>query len=136
MPATVAALESKRDAIVREMAEIRDMRRGSITEVFRPCGKLTCACQAAEHPGHGPYYAYTRKVSGKTKTVQLRAGPRLTRFKREVEAYRHFRSLAEQLIEVNESICDGRPDESSELSERDRPRKTSRRSSRRKSHKR
>lgn len=135
MPATVAALESKRDAIVREMAEIQDMRRGSITEVFRPCGKPTCVCQAADHPGHGPYYAYTRKVSGKTKTIQLRAGPRLTRFQREVDAYRRFRSLAEQLIEVNEAICDERSDESGEPSERDRLKKTSRRSSRRRSHK-
>ena len=108
MPATIADLESKRDAIVKEMAEIRDMRRGSITEAFRPCGKPTCSCQAADHPGHGPYYAFTNKVAGKTKTVQLRTGSRLTKFQREVDAYRHFRALTEQLLAVNEAICDMR----------------------------
>lgn len=87
------------------------MRRGSITEVFRSCGKPNCCCAAPNHAGHGPYYAFTTKVEGKTKTLQLRAGPRLTKIEREVETYKRFRSLTQQLLEINEAICDGRPEE-------------------------
>lgn len=135
MPAPVATLESRREAILKEMAQVGDMRRGSITEAFRPCGKPTCGCKAADHPGHGPYYAFTTKVAGKTKTIQLRTGPRLTKFQREVDAYRRFRALSEQLLEVNKALCDERPDESGEPSERDRLKKTSPRLSRRRSRK-
>ena len=55
MQEPLAALVTKRDAILREMAQTGDMRRGSITEAFRPCGKANCACSQADHPGHGPY---------------------------------------------------------------------------------
>jgi len=80
MPDPVLALETKRDEILRQISRLGDMRKGSITEAFRCCGKPSCACSAPDHPGHGPYYAFTTKVAGKTKTVQLRAGARLTRF--------------------------------------------------------
>jgi uncharacterized protein DUF6788 len=126
----IGALEAKREALLKEIARVGDIRRGSITETFRPCGKPNCGCSAAEHPGHGPYYAFTTKVAGKTKTVQLRAGSRLAKFQREVEAYRRFRSLTEQLLEINAAICDARPGEAGEPSERARLKKTSPRSSR------
>lgn len=57
MPDPLPALEAQRDDILRQMARIGDMRKGSITETFRCCGKPICACYAAGHPGHGPYYA-------------------------------------------------------------------------------
>ena len=129
----IGPLEAKREALLKQITNLGDMRRGSITETFRPCGKPNCGCSAADHPGHGPYYAFTTKVAGKTKTVQLRAGPRLTKFQREVDAYRRFRSLTEQLLEVNEAICDARPGEAGEPSERARLKKTSSSSSKRRS---
>lgn len=109
MPDVLAGLEAQRDDILRQMAQLSDMRKGSITESFRPCGKPTCACSEAGHPGHGPYYAFTTKVAGKTKTVQLRPGARLDKFQREVEAYKQFRALSDKLIEVNGAICEARP---------------------------
>lgn len=135
MPDPLARLEAERDEVLRQMTRLGDMRKGSITETFRCCGKSACACQATDHPGHGPYYAFTTKVAGKTRTVQLRAGPRLDKFQREVDAYKQFRALSGKLFEVNESICEARP-EPSEAPERSALKKTSRRSSRRRSRKR
>ena len=129
MPSSFAALEAEREVVLTQIAQIGDMRRGSITETFRACGKSNCVCSQADHPGHGPYYAFTKKVAGKTRTVQLRAGSRLKKFEREVDAYRRFRTLSERLLELNEAICDKRPEE--ELAGR-RVKKTSRGSSRRK----
>ena len=122
MPSTLAALEVERDTVLKEMAQIGDMRRGSITETFRTCGKSNCACSQANHPGHGPYYAFTTKVAGKTKSVQLRAGSRLRKFEREVDAYRRFKTLSEQLLELNEAICDKRSEEETEPAGRKAPR--------------
>jgi len=109
MPDTIEKLEGRRTALLERLTETGDMRRGSITEVFRPCGKPTCCCAGADHPGHGPYYAFTTKVVGKTRTVQLRRGPRLDKLEREVETYRQFRATSEEVVQVNEALCDLRP---------------------------
>ena len=102
-------LQADRDALLQTLAATGDMRRGSITEVFRSCGKPTCACACAEHPGHGPYHAFTTKVGGKTRTLQLRPGPMLSKIEREVETYRGFRATCDRLLEVNQAICEARP---------------------------
>ena len=96
-----STLEAERSALLNTLATSGDMRRGSITECYRRCGKPTCACAMTGHPGHGPYYAFTRKVQGKTKTVQLRPGPLLTKIEREVETYRGFRATCDRLLDVN-----------------------------------
>ena len=108
----LAPLLAQREAILRDIVQLGDMRRGNITEVFRSCGKPSCCCSERKHPGHGPYYAFTTKVEGKTKSVQLRPGPRLAKFDREVETYKRFRSLTRRLLEVNEAICNARPEAS------------------------
>lgn len=128
MPDVLAGLEAQRNDILRQMAQLGDMRKGSITEAYRPCGKPTCACCGKDHPGHGPYYAFTTKQAGKTRTVQLRPGTRLDKFQREVDAYKQFRALSEKLIRVSEAICTARP----ELDQRAGVKKTSRRWSRKK----
>ena len=109
---SIQALEKRRRRLLEQLAATGDMRRGSISEQYRGCGKTPCCCKEPDHPGHGPYYAYTRKVAGKTKTRQLRAGPQLRKLEREVETYRQFRALTEQLLQVNEELCDLRPAES------------------------
>jgi len=128
MPDALAALEAQRDGILREIARLGDMRKGSITEAFRACGKPNCACHRRDHPGHGPYYAFTTKVAGRTRTVQLRAGSKLDKFQREVDVYKEFRALSDKLIAVNEAICAARP-EPGESSARSEGKKTSSRSS-------
>jgi hypothetical protein len=129
MPAPLAALEAQRDGILREITQLGDMRKGSITETFRACGKPGCACHRRDHPGHGPYYAYTMKAAGKTRTVQLRAGARLDKFQREVDTYKEFRALSDKLIAVNDAICAARP-EPEEASARSEKKTTSRSSGR------
>lgn len=135
MPDALAKLESDRAALLQSLTGTGDMRRGSITEVYRSCGKTTCACAAPDHPGHGPYYAFTTKVGGKTKTLQMRPGPKLSQIEREVQTYRAFRTTCDRLLDVNEAICEARPVEGAppekkrRSSPRSRPR-SSRRSKR------
>ena len=109
MKKSLQELESERTELLRHFAQYGDMRRGSITEVYRSCGKRNCACAHPDHPGHGPFYAYTTKVSGKTKTLQLRPGSLLSKIEREVAEYKRFRALCDRVLDVNEQICDARP---------------------------
>ena len=109
MPDSLERLEEARTTLLKDLAQTGDMRQGSITEHYRCCGKESCCCQEARHPGHGPYYAFTKKVGGKTKTLQLRPGPLLSKIEQEVGTYREFRETCHKLIEVNEALCDLRP---------------------------
>lgn len=120
----LSRLQASRAALLRTLAATGDMRRGSISEVYRSCGKPNCACAAPDHPGHGPYYAFTKKIGGKTKTVQLRPGPVLDKLEHEVANYRDFRETCERLVEVNEALCDARPvdDQEAEKKTPSRPR--------------
>ncbi len=76
---------------------------------MRRCGKANCACADPAHPGHGPQHLLTRKVAGKTVTVHLRPGPELAKARVEVDNYKRFRQLVDELIQVSESICTARP---------------------------
>lgn len=108
MTQDLTQLEAERDRILRQLNQCGDMRKGSITETYRPCGKNNCWCHKKGQSGHGPFYAYTTKVNGKTHTVQLRPGSVLNKYQREVQAYREFRQLCEEFLTVNEQLCQAR----------------------------
>ena len=44
-------------------------RRGSLVKRFMVCGKPNCACHGTPPRLHGPYYQWTRKIRGKTKSI-------------------------------------------------------------------
>jgi hypothetical protein len=120
MTKALTELEAARAGLLQQLAASGDMRRGSITEVFRRCGKDNCACASPGHPGHGPFYAYTAKVNGKTKTLQLRPGVRLSKLEQEVAEYKKFRATSERVISVNEQIGNARAVPEADLQEKKR----------------
>jgi hypothetical protein len=105
----LARLESRRDDVLAELAQVGDFRRGSLNAVFRKCGKPNCACAAPGHRGHGPQWNLTRRAGGRTLTLHLKPGPGLDKVRREVAEYRRFRDLCDKLAEVSEEICALRP---------------------------
>jgi hypothetical protein len=76
------ALETRRAELYAQLAEVGDFRRGSLSAVYRKCGKPNCACAAPGHPGHGPQWNLTRKADGRTRTGHLKPGPGLDKARR------------------------------------------------------
>src|SRR2546428_8536248 len=74
MPDSVHELERRRADIVQKIAGLGDLRPGSITTTQGKCGKPTCHCAEAEHPGHGPHWRLTYKAEGGTHTQRLPSG--------------------------------------------------------------
>jgi hypothetical protein len=109
MPDSLADLEGRRVAVQSQIAQLGDMRSGSITGTKGCCGTPNCHCHQAGDPGHGPYYRLTRKVKGKTVTETLSTPASLAKAQREVAECQRFRELGDQLLEVNEQICQLRP---------------------------
>lgn len=100
------SLELQRDQLKAALAQIGDMRPGSLVERYRKCGKPSCHCAEKGSAGHGPLYSLTRPVSGKTITRTIPKGPAVERTRRQIAAYRRFRQLVRQLVELSEQICD------------------------------
>jgi len=134
VPEDLEQLEAERRRLYGELSQIGDLRRGSIAVNYRRCGKPNCACRRATHPGHGPQYLLMTKVGGRSRAKNLRTGSELQKVRREVANQQRFRQLVQQIVEINERICEGRPVEALEESrERGRSKKKWRRPSSRKS---
>jgi Family of unknown function (DUF6788) len=102
-------LELRRKNLFRQMEDLGDFRRGTISVNYRKCGKSNCACARKDHPGHGPQYLWNVSIGGKTQARNLPVGPELEKVEREVERYRVFLRLSQELAEVNDRICQLRP---------------------------
>jgi len=109
MSESLADLEGRRANVQAQIAQLGDMRSGSITGTGGRCGYANCHCHRTGDPGHGPYYRLTRKVDGKTVTETFVSSASLAKAQREVAEYHRFRELSGQLLEVNERICGLRP---------------------------
>ena len=106
---SIADLESHRKSLYLQLEDLGDFRRGRISVNFRKCGKLNCACAHKDHPGHGPQYLWNASIGGKTQARNLPLGPELEKVEQEVQRYRTFVQLCEELVAVNEEICQLRP---------------------------
>jgi hypothetical protein len=107
--ASLPELEAERERLYAQLAAVGDFRRGSVTENYRKCGKPNCACVQPDHPGHGPRFLWTRTIQGQKKRGRQLAAGEVERVRRELERYAEFAALSEQIVEVNERICEARP---------------------------
>jgi hypothetical protein len=71
MPDSLSALEARRADLLRSIADLNDMRPGSIVGAVWRCGKPNCHCARPDDPGHGPNLRLTYKRLGKTFTEAL-----------------------------------------------------------------
>ena len=57
------ALQREIERIKKELAELGDLRPGSLSKQYNVCGKPACRCKASPPVKHGPYYqvSYTRE---------------------------------------------------------------------------
>jgi hypothetical protein len=109
MSEPLPALEKDRSEVLRRIADVGDLRPGSIVEVMARCGKSNCHCAQPGDPGHGPHFRLTHKVKGKTVAETLASPAALRKAQREVAEFRKFQQLSAQLVELNEAICQQRP---------------------------
>jgi hypothetical protein len=105
MTIPLKALHEKREQLKAGLAQISDLRRGSLTARFRKCGKPNCHCAQKDSPGHGPSYSLTHASGGKTITQVIPQGPAVDRTREQIAEYRRFRKLVQELVAVSEQLC-------------------------------
>ena len=102
-------LEAQRRELLEKLAEVGDFRRGSVHENYRRCGKPNCVCATLGHPGHGPRLIWTRTgPGGKTRARQIKPEEE-QKVRAELDNYYRYAGISDQIVEVNEAICEARP---------------------------
>ncbi len=126
-------LESRRSELLATLADLQDMRPGSIVGAIRRCGKPTCHCARPKDPGHGPSLRITYKRHGKTVTEALPTNAAVRKAEQEIAEFRRFQQLSEELVEVSEQVCRLRPvlHEPTEAQEKKRPKRSRKKSAKR-----
>lgn len=129
MPDSLAALEARRAELLHSIANLHDMRPGSIVGAMFRCGKPTCHCAQPGDSGHGPNLRLTYKWRGKTVTEALPTPAAARKAEQEIAEFRTYQQLSRELVEVSERVCRLRPVEDTlTTEEKKRPRRSRTRS--------
>ena len=118
-------LESRRAGLLAQIADLGDLRSGSITNTSGRCGKPNCRCHKPGNPVHGPNPRLTFKQQGKTVTESLPTPAAQNKAEREIAEFRRFEQLIRDFVEVNAKICRARPVEDTLMPEEKKRRKRS-----------
>lgn len=105
----VQTFEQRRAELKAKLAQVGDLRPGSLVERYRRCGKAGCHCAARGAEGHGPSWSLTREVGGKTVTRVIPAEA-VARTRQHVAEYRRFRGLVREMVETSAQVCDAKLD--------------------------
>jgi hypothetical protein len=130
MTRTLDDFEQRRRQIAQQIAQLGDLRAGSVTSTSGRCGKPTCRCHQPGQPGHGPNLRLTYKVGGKSISESLPTPAAIHKAEREVAEFRKFQQLSREFVDTNAQICRLRPaqDEPSTDQEKKRRKRSARRS--------
>lgn len=109
MPELISDLERKRASLYDRISSLGDFRRGSISLNYRKCGKPNCACAQEKHPGHGPQFLWSTTIQGKSYAKSIKPGPEMQKYEEDIARYRTFLQLSDEIVRINEKICDTRP---------------------------
>lgn len=109
MNQSLTKLESQRNSVYKKLEETGDFRRGTIYLNYRKCGKKNCVCEKPGHPGHGPQYLWSTTIKGKSYAKSLKLGPELKKYMDEIDNYRSFLRICNEMLQLNEKICNLRP---------------------------
>ncbi|MCK5805735.1 MAG: hypothetical protein KAI66_23085 [Lentisphaeria bacterium] len=104
----VEQLEQQREEVRKQIADVGDLRPGSLVGRYRRCGKPNCHCAMPGAKGHGPSWSLTRAVGGKTITKVIPEGPLVDRTREQIAEYRRYKELVRHFVELSEQLCDAR----------------------------
>ncbi|SRR6266436_4606402 len=94
-------LQQQRQALLRQLADLPELRRGSLTEQF-----LTVQHADGSKVRRGPYPLLTRKEAKKTVSVRLTDPALVPLYRSQIQAMRDFETVVDQLVRVGEQLGD------------------------------
>ena len=109
--ASASELEAKREASLKQLGEIRTLRKGCLNEQWFPVvrkGKKTKKLR-------GPYFVWTHKSGRKTVSTRIRGEAALERARQDEADYRRFKRICREYEEVTQQLGALEREEGAEL---------------------
>ena len=97
MMTSMNKLEIQRQRILEELADLGEMRRGSISEQF-----VETTGRDGAKKRRGPYFVYTYKEKGKTISRRLTNPEQVALCQKQIQAFRRFQELTAELLQIGE----------------------------------
>ena len=97
----VPNLEHQRQALLRQLSGLAQLRRGSLTEQF-----LLVKRKDGSRVKRGPYPLLTRKQGSKTVSRRLTDPQLVPLYRQQIQARRQFETVVDQLVRVGEQLSD------------------------------
>jgi hypothetical protein len=123
MHLSLSDFEHRRQEIANQIAQLGDLRAGSVTSTSGRCGEPGCRCHQPGQPGHGPNLRLTYKVAGKSVSESLPTPAAIHKAEREVAEFRKFQQLSRGFVETNAEICRLRPTENEPPTDQEKKRR-------------
>lgn len=97
------SLERQIEKIKRELAQLGDLRPGSLSKQYNVCGNPNCKCKATPPKKHGPYYQISSTRKGKSRSKFVRKED-ISAARTQLKNYAKFRKLTERWIDLAEEL--------------------------------
>jgi hypothetical protein len=84
------------ETLKREVLKLGYVRPGSLVRRFMPCGNPFCRCAGRPPRLHGPYYQWSTKITGRTRTLRL-SGKQAQLCQEWIRNHKQLRRLVRQM---------------------------------------
>jgi len=98
---TTEKLLERRSRLLKTIAALGPMRRGSLTPQF-----VERVGKDGKKSRRGPYTLYSFKDKGKTVSRRIRERDEETPYREQIEAFRRYQCLASELVDVAQRLAD------------------------------
>ena len=95
------SLQARRTALIRELAGMGDMRRGSLVEQFVETVKAD-----GSKGRRGPYVLYSYKDKGRTVSRRITDPGQVRVYRKQIQVFRRFQELISEWTWVSERLGD------------------------------
>src|SRR5262245_13011649 len=108
---SLAELEARRRVLFERLAQVGDLGRGrgSGNERRSAGGMPLGACAARGRPCHGPGCVWRRTTVGRRTRGRQLDRAEVDKVRGELARYQQFAKITDDIVEVNEAICEARP---------------------------
>jgi len=99
----IESLEQRVEKIKRELAQLGDLRPGSLSKQYNVCGNPNCRCKASPPKKHGPYYQLSLTRKGKSRSKFVRK-EEVAAVRAQLKNYAKLRKLTERWVDLAEQL--------------------------------
>ncbi len=94
----------KRERLLKELPDLREVLRGSLITRYRRCGRPNCHCARRGDPGHGPVYSLMVTVAPKETQEVYVTKEQKAEVEARIKNFNKVRKILEEISSINRRL--------------------------------